>query len=530
MTGAHTSPSRPPSAQPEPAPPPSLPAAAPALLPGVLAATLVAAGLRLFHLGHQSLWIDEVLTWFSADIGRRLPLEDVLDNVHGPLHSLILHALGAWAGDSEWALRLPSALFGVAMVPVLAWLAARWLGRETATPAAWLAAGSPFLVWYSQEARNYTLLMLCACLAGALLLGGGTRTRRGLGYLAAAGAGLLANLSFALLAPLHLRWWVAGPRAGRARRLASAALLGAALLLLLAPWVLKALSVWDWQRLHPVRVSAAGETPLRGSTTFHPAALPFALHAFAAGYTLGPSLRELRADASAAAVMRHGPELALAAAVFGTLGVFGLAAVARRRRLADVLLWVVVPALVVSFFATRNFKVFHPRYLAVAQPAFLLVLAAGLADLRGRRRALAAAAVALLWAASLGHHYFDPRYGKEDYRGAARLVAERGRAGEQVLAVGAEDPVSYYYRGPLRVDRLWLGYASRPARLAQELDEKLAGAHGTWVVLSRPEDLDPQGVFARMLDEGLPDATRHRLEGVRVWHLGPGAALRRATP
>ncbi|MBI5711334.1 MAG: glycosyltransferase family 39 protein [Candidatus Eisenbacteria bacterium] len=490
----------------------------------------MAAVLRLFHLGHQSLWIDEVLTWFSADIGRRLPLEDVLDNVHGPLHSLVLHGFGAWAGDSEWALRLPSALFGIAMVPALARLAARWLGRETAAPAAWLAAGSPFLVWYSQEARNYTLLMLCVCLSGVVLLGDASRARRGLGYLAAAWAGLLANLSFALLAPLHLRWWAAGPRAGRTRRLAAAGLLAAALLLLLAPWALKALSVWDWQRLHPARTTTAGETPLRGGTTFHPAALPFAAHAFAVGYTLGPSLRELRAGASAAAVLRHGPELALTALVFGALGVLGLAAVARRRRFADLLLWALVPALVVSFFAARNFKVFHPRYLAVAQPAFLLVLAAGVADLGVRRRVLAAAAVALLWGASLGHHYFDPRYGKEDYRGAARLVAEQGRAGEQVLAVGAEDPVSYYYRGPLRVDRLWLGFASRPDRLAEKLDEKLAGARGTWVVLSRPEDLDPRGVFARMLDGGFPDAARHRLEGVRVWHLGPGAALRRAAP
>ena len=58
----------------------------------------------------------------------------------------------------------------------------------------------------------------------------------------------------------------------------------------------------------------------------------------------------------------------LAGIVFGVLGTLGLLAVARRRRLLDTGLWLVAPALVVSYFAAHNFKVFHPRYLAVSMP------------------------------------------------------------------------------------------------------------------------------------------------------------------
>ena len=47
----------------------------------------------------------------------------------------------------------------------MAWLATRWLGPETAAPAAWLAAGAPFLVWYSQECRNYAFVMLASVVA-----------------------------------------------------------------------------------------------------------------------------------------------------------------------------------------------------------------------------------------------------------------------------------------------------------------------------------------------------------------------------
>lgn len=486
----------------------------------IAAATAVALGLRLFHLGTQSLWIDEILTHRSADVGAPMPLPDLLQNVHGPLYALLLNLWTRLAGDSEWAMRLPSALFGTAMVPAMAAVATLWLGAETAVLAAWLAALSPFLVWYSQEARNYALLMLCACLAAVALL----RLRESLtgprvaAAIAALAAGVLAGFPFALLAPLHLKWWLSGGSRGRRALLVGAGVL--AVILVASPWIPQAVRTWDFRRLQP---GAESGTPLRGTTTFHPAALPFALHAFAVGYTLGPSLRELRSQATAATLARHAPELVATALVFGLLGLLGLRALARRRRLLDALLWIVVPALIVSFFATRNFKVFHPRYVAVSAPAVLLVIAAALADLPVRLRIAAALAVALLWGASLAHHAFDPRYAKEDYRGASAFVASRARPDERVLAVGAEDPVFHYYRGPAPLDRLWLGFVQRPARLQEKWDEARSGVAGVWVVLSRPEDLDPEGRFTTFMESETPES--YRLEGIRIWHwTAPGSA------
>ena len=177
--------------------------------------------LRGARLGHQSLWVDEVFSWRSARIGAAFTRHDLLENIHGPLYGVLLHAWGAIAGDGELALRLPSALFGAALVPALAWVARQWLGRDTVVPAAWLAAGSPFLLWYSQEARNYALLMLCATLAsGAMLSLREKSSWRGLaGYAAASVAGVLSNFSFVLLAPIHAAWWL-GARGERGKRLA----------------------------------------------------------------------------------------------------------------------------------------------------------------------------------------------------------------------------------------------------------------------------------------------------------------------
>jgi hypothetical protein len=477
----------------------------------------VAALVRGFRLGSQSLWIDEVLALSSSGVGAPLALADLVQNIHGALYSLVLHACSRIAGDSEWALRLPSALFGVALVPAMAMLADEWLGREAVKPATWLTALSPFLVWYSQEARSYMLLMLCVSLSAVAML----RLRRhpaparAAAWLGTAWAGLLSSFTFVLLVPLELQWWLTSSTTLR-RRLAGAAIGGAMLLVLLSPWILRATEIWDFRRLGP---GAGAEAPLRGQTTFHPAAIPFALHSFAVGYTLGPALRELRAGDPAAALAPHAVELAAVALVFGTLGVAGLAGLRRRRRLLEAALWLLVPALLVSFFAARNFKTFNPRYLAVCMPAFLLVLAAGLADLRRRWAIAFALAIGVLWGISLTQHYLVPAYGKEDYRGAARLLDRQGRAGERVLALGAVEPVFHYYRGPLPGESLWLGYASNPPRLESKMAGALAGASGAWVVLSRPEDLDPGGAFVDWMARRFPRAEPVRLEGVWVWHL-----------
>ena len=497
-----------------PAPPTS------ALIRSVTAATLVAAVLRVFRLGHQSLWVDEIFTWHSAGGRGDLTLRDVLENVHGPLYSLALHFWMGLAGSSEVALRAPSALAGVLCVPAMAWLAHRWLGRSSVTPAAWLVAGSPFLIWYSQETRNYSWLVLWAIVSIASLL---ELQRRASAkafsrVLAVLAAGLLTNFSFALLGPFQLRLWLGGDPASRRRRQVALGVVTLLLALVALPWLPRIAGTWDWSRLSPQRAVVSGEVALRGTTTFHAAAVPFALHAFAVGYTLGPSLRELKARPGAGVLVRHAGELAVTGMLFGSLGVLGLLALARRRRLADALLWMVAPTLLVSYFASHNFKVFHPRYIAVAMPCMLLAFAAALADMRPALRRLFGAGIAALWCVSLYHHYFVPEYAREDYRGAMAAVRAGAVPGEQVLAVGAPDPVEFYGRG-LRVGRWWLGFAATPGKMQERFEGALSQAAGTWVVLSRGEDLDPGDRFARWLSSRYPDAGRWTFAGVRVWHV-----------
>src|SRR5215212_402205 len=90
---------------------------------------------RLYRLCAQSLWLDEGGTW-SEVTGRTgkgwLALFGELwsKDAAYPLYHLLLKAWVTAAGDSEWALRFPSALAGAATVTVL-YFATRELERPT---------------------------------------------------------------------------------------------------------------------------------------------------------------------------------------------------------------------------------------------------------------------------------------------------------------------------------------------------------------------------------------------------------------
>ena len=102
--------------------------------PGLL---LFVIGLapRLYRLGAQSLWLDEGGTW-SEVTGRTgkgwlaLLGELFSKDAAYPLYHILLKVWVTLAGDSEWALRFPSALAGAATVTVL-YYAALELGRPT---------------------------------------------------------------------------------------------------------------------------------------------------------------------------------------------------------------------------------------------------------------------------------------------------------------------------------------------------------------------------------------------------------------
>jgi uncharacterized membrane protein len=92
--------------------------------------TLAAAGLRLYRLGHQSIWSDEgfsiAVSSAPLDVARDALLTDV---VHPPFYYLLLR-LWLFLGNHEIALRLLSAMLGILTIPLFYALCLRLTRRR----------------------------------------------------------------------------------------------------------------------------------------------------------------------------------------------------------------------------------------------------------------------------------------------------------------------------------------------------------------------------------------------------------------
>lgn len=126
---------------------------------------MVAAILRLTHLGYQSEWNDEALSATIAFGTARQILTNEFHSLHPPGYYLLLHFWHNLFGDSDFALRLPSALMGIGAVISMYLLGKSLFDWRTGLWAAALTALMPFHLYYSQEMRMYSQLFLLSSLA-----------------------------------------------------------------------------------------------------------------------------------------------------------------------------------------------------------------------------------------------------------------------------------------------------------------------------------------------------------------------------
>jgi mannosyltransferase len=133
----------------------------------LLGVTALGAVLRFATLGAQSYHHDEIVT---ASRVLRVGFGHAMDAVGFSESAPPLYYALAWlwtqvAGTGEWGLRSLSAVAGVATIPVAFFLGRELRGQRAGLLAAALVAVNPMLLWYSQEARAYSLLCLFCALS-----------------------------------------------------------------------------------------------------------------------------------------------------------------------------------------------------------------------------------------------------------------------------------------------------------------------------------------------------------------------------
>jgi mannosyltransferase len=403
----------------------------------VVGLTIVAAALRFGRLGHQSFWYDE---GFTAWLVHHSPgqMFGLLPNTEltPPLYYCIAWVWARIFGYGEVSLRSISALAGVTTVPVAYGAAAELISRRAGLIAAALVCCNPLLIWYSQEARSYALLVLLATLS--LLAFAHARsqpTPRRLGLWALAASLTLATHYFGVLAVVPEGLWLLWIHRLDRRVLIAVAAVGAFGLALL-PLAITQRPQASWIARWPLdqRLSQIAPQALLG--TGAPARTWLKL-AGAAAVLLAAGLLALRADVTE----RRGALVAGGLAVAGFL-------------ISLALLLAGVDELI-----TRN--------VIVVLIPLLVLIAGGLGARRAGALGLVGAATlcAVGLVAAIGVAV-DSTLQRPDWRGVAHAIGSRPPTGAG-RAILIED---YIFLMPLAIDVPGLRFVKSRGARVNELD------------------------------------------------------------
>ena len=531
---------------------------------------LILAGmaLRLAWLDRQSLWYDEGVTWMLS----QMPLTELIKwtaaDIQPPLYYLIIWINDIIFSDSEWALRVPSVFFGILTIPLIYTLGRRLSSLNHQSPsnptlqppppnssfiihhssfsflAAFFFTLSPLMIYYSQEARMYTLLTFEATLAGYLLLKIlhptiketqdsnrlKTRLLNPLLYAVVSAMALYTHYFAAFLLVAHALYalFVLWQSEASRSKLLPLLLAFSGSVLLFAPWL-------------PILLARLGDDP-----SYWPGALKLneAIRKVAITFIAGETVIE-----------QIGWWLTLA---FLTLIVLSFICLLIPNQPTSpshpnssfifhlsslfLTLWLFIPLVLILTLSYQSPK-FNPRYALLAWPALALLLAQLLTNLITRPYSLRVTfyAARLLFVLSivfflavssfsLFNWFNDPRFSKDDFQALAQFVKERKAPDETVLlSSGHFFPVWAYYYG-------WDGWTPLPWMLrldvdqvttlpmAQTIAEAVEGQAGVWLVTWQDEVIDPTGVVPFWLDrigERRHDAGDFWGVGLEHWQLNP---------
>jgi len=378
---------------------------------------VVGAALRFYRLGADSLWVDEFAT---LDLARHSPSDIVHlssgTNFIPPLYFLLVHAALRTLGESEFSLRLLSAVAGICTIAV-AWLLTRNITRSVtaAGSMAGLLAISPLHLWYSQEARPYALLLFFACCA-LLSLERATRTNSVLAWTLFTLSGALAFLTHTtavIIGAIAFAWVLSTPDR---RHLAKPFFVSSiAASIICAP---AAFSVMRQGAFHTAPKELTGLE------------IPYSLLTYVGGYSFGPSPRDIQ-DMGALAALRSNLFQSATAAVALT-GVIAMSWLNRRSAMMPFVALFGISLAGIIILSAVSGKPYNVRYTLPSLVGFLGVVSIAVLPLQRSLRAFTLAVLVSIGLVADAQWFWSPRYWKEDSRAAVTWLANRLPSGASV--------------------------------------------------------------------------------------------------
>jgi 4-amino-4-deoxy-L-arabinose transferase-like glycosyltransferase len=449
----------------------------------LFAILLFAAALRLYGIGAQSLWYDEGNSARIAERSVALIVEGAAGDIHPPLYYLLLKLWRAVFGASEAGLRSLSAATGIGAVAFTYLLGRDLANRRAGLIAAGLLALAPFAVYYSQEARMYALLALCASASSWALARWLRAPDKPFGALLvlATAAGLWTQYAYPFVMLAQGLWtlgaaWATRQAQSAPRLLTGYALINVIALAVYAPWApiaLRQIRGWAVEAQRYTLPDAAIDAYrwlAAGRTIDAQGAL--------AAMLLIAALALIGLLAGRASLIDRGALFLLCALPLALLFVFGL----YRDAYLKVLLLCVAPLMTLTALGID-------------------ALAARFSDRRAQwaiALATCAAIAAAVWPA-LRNQYANPAYARDDYRGIYQSIQRANPDSAVIFNAPNQWEVYTYYQGgdrglhPLRYRPGSAGEA------AQQLERIVFGQPDVFVLYYAEREADPQGWYEAWL-------------------------------
>lgn len=127
----------------------------------------ISAVFRLYKLDAQSPWGDELFTLINTSSDKSFSeiFEILKADVHPPLYYYIIHFFYLFVDNTSLFARLISAVFGIGGLVAVYYLSKELLNKKTGLIAVALLTINYFHIYYSQEARMYTMLFFTTTLS-----------------------------------------------------------------------------------------------------------------------------------------------------------------------------------------------------------------------------------------------------------------------------------------------------------------------------------------------------------------------------
>lgn len=462
--------------------------------------------LRIYGIGEESLWLDEASTLYASLKGpgyilgniytqARLIPEYFEQGGEMPLYFLLSHYWVKMFGTSEAALRLLPSFFGAASIYIIFLVGKELFNNKTGLLASFILAINHQNIYYSQEARMYSLMALLALLSSYFFIMSLKRNRwpLWLGY-AASSALLIYTHYFGFLALLShaayfLLFW------NRHKKLLRPLIVsGAVIFVLYIPWI-------------SVLMRQTGTAPSFGPAFGPPIILDavFLLISFNAwispDFQTRIALKNHDFGQITGAGMLMILSILLLALLFALMFIVGIAKKAKNYNIKNIcsprhvflMLWFLLPVFVlfiVSYLSGYTSFFGPTRYLLFVTPAYYLIIADGIAKIK-KRQALIVILIAMLSSVPLYNYYNN--YDKGQYRESAMHISSNMAYDEQVLVhkYNIVIPFGYYFKG---------GH-SIPLRNIEDIKKPVKNRKSFWLVVSMEKFSGSYEQIKKYLDE-----------------------------